>query len=143
MQMNIFIAITEDLLKKNSNVDIAFMMDSTASMGKNINGTKSNVASIVDKVKDTFKVAKVRVAFVAYRDYTEGPKRFEIMDFTDDIPSFIDFIGTIRAFRGGDIPEDVLGALNQTINLNWTAANKLFFQIGIVLKNLNGVYCLT
>ena len=39
-------------------------------------------------------------------------------------------LGGVRAYRGGDIPEDVLGALDKTVNLNWEAANKLLFQIG-------------
>ena len=107
------------------------MMDATASMTRNIAAARRNVASIVAKIKDTFKTATVRVAIVAYRDYTEGKRRFQIMDFTDNIPQFIRFMGGVRAFRGGDIPEDVLGALDKTINLNWKAANKLFFQIGM------------
>ena len=109
------------------------MMDATASMGRNIASARRNVANIVNRIKSTFKSATVRVALVAYRDYTEGRRRFEILDFTDNVPRFVAFMGRVRAFRGGDISEDVLGALDKTINLNWKAPNKLFFQIGIFI----------
>ena len=119
------------------------MMDATASMTSNIAAAKDNVAIIVNKVREAFKTATVRVAFVAYRDYSENKpsciysgvrcKQFEIFEFTENIPKFVEVLGKVRAYRGRDIPEDVLGALSQTINLKWQAANKLFFQIGILL----------
>ena len=70
------------------------------------------------------------MAFVAYRDYGDGAKHFEILDFTEDISQFTEFVGRIRASGGGDGPEDVLGEINQTINLNWKAANKIFYLSG-------------
>lgn len=106
------------------------MMDATASMSANIAAAKAAISTIVKDVKDAFKSNIIRMAFVAYRDYTEGALRIETFDFTDNITSFTDHLGQIRAFRGGDYPEDVLGAINATMGLNWEAANKLFFQIG-------------
>ena len=119
-----------EVVKKNSNVDIAFMIDATGSMGSNIAAVKKNVKNIAARVKNEFKGPTVRVAFVAYRDYKDT-KHFEILDFTENITSFTNFVGKVVASGGGDLPEDVLGALNKTINLNWQEANKVFFQIGI------------
>ena len=120
----------EEILKKNSDVDIAFMLDATSSMELNLEAVEKNIEEVVMRVKDTFFDIKVRVALVAYRDYSEAALHFEIMDFTEDVTEFINFISNVKAFYGGDIPEDVLGALDKTINLDWKAANKLFFQIG-------------
>ena len=117
-------------MKKNSDVDIAFMLDATSSMELNLVAVEKNIEEVVMRVKDTFFDIKVRVALVAYRDYSEAALHFEIMDFTEDVTEFINFISNVKAFYGGDIPEDVLGALDKTINLDWKAANKLFFQIG-------------
>ena len=100
-------------------------------MQENLEAVEQNIADVVMKVKDTFFDIKVRVALVAYRDYSEADLHFEIMDFTENVTEFIHFISNVKAFYGGDIPEDVLGALDKTINLDWKAANKLFFQIGI------------
>ena len=117
-------------LRKNSNVDVAFMMDATASMGANIRAAKENIGTIVTNIKEAFKDNVVRMAFVAYRDYSEGAGRFQIFDFTEDIEKFTEALGAINAEYGGDYPEDVLGAINQTLHLDWKEANKLFFQIG-------------
>jgi len=119
-----------DTLAKNSNVDIAFMMDATASMAANIAAAKASIATIVNDVKNEFKENVIRMAFVAYRDYTERQYRIQIFDFTEDVDAFTVALGNIRAYRGGDYPEDVLGGINATLGLNWQAANKLFFQIG-------------
>ena len=117
-------------LRKNANVDIAFMMDATLSMKRNIVAAKDNVASIVRKVKEAFRNNTVRVAYVAYRDYSERDQRIETFDFTEDVGEFTESLGNVRAFAGYDDPEDVLGGINATLHLNWKAANKLFFQIG-------------
>jgi len=106
------------------------MMDSTASMSANIAGTKAAISTIVKDVKDAFTKNVIRMGFVAYRDYSEGPLRIETFDFTENITTFTNNLGNIRAMAGGDYPEDVLGAINATMGLNWKAANKLFFQIG-------------
>ena len=123
------------IIEKNSNVDVAFMMDATGSMGSYISIVKDGFNNIVARVHRKFKAAIVRVAFVAYRDYGDGTKHFEILDFTDNTNLFTDFVGRITASGGGDTPEDVLGAINQTINLNWKAANKIFYQTGKISYN--------
>ena len=128
--LKVLVFILAEILKKNADVDIAFMLDATSSMEENLEAVEQNIAQVVMKVKDTFSDIKVRVALVAYRDYSEASLHFEILDFTENVTNFIHFIRGVRAFYGGDIPEDVLGALDQTINLEWKAANKLFFQIG-------------
>ena len=118
------------MIKKNSNVDVAFMLDATSSMEKNLKAVEDNIAEIVFKIRDAFDNILIRVALVAYRDFSEGGFHFKILDLTSDIEEFTRVLGGVRAYRGGDIPEDVLGALDKTVNLNWEAANKLLFQIG-------------
>ena len=120
-------------MRKNSNVDVAFMMDATGSMASYIRTVKDGINNITNRIHREFEGAIVRVAFVAYRDYEDGANHFEILDFTEDITLFTEFVGRVMATGGGDGPEDVLGAINQTINLNWKAANKIFYQSG---KNL-------
>ena len=118
------------MINLNSNVDVAFMMDATGSMGSYIEAVKNGINSIVSKIHKKFKNAKVRVAFVAYRDYGDGAKHFEILDFTESIEIFTNFVGGIVATGGGDSPEDVLGAIDKTIQLSWKAANKIFYHAG-------------
>ena len=129
----------KECAKMASNVDIAFMLDATASMGKNIRNTKNNIGRIVRQVKAAFPNAKVRMGLVAYRDWTDsrrvnrrGRGHFKIRNFTSDVRGFVRTVGSIRATGGGDYTEDVIGALGKTLKLNWKAANKIIFQIGEV-----------
>ena len=107
------------------------MIDATASMSANIRAAKNSITTIVNDVKEAFRNNTVRMAFVAYRDYTEGSGRIEVFDFTEDVDSFSNALGKVIARNGADYPEDVLGAINATLSLDWKAANKLFFQLGM------------
>ena len=85
---------------------------------------------MAEDIVDRFNNCTVRVGFVGYRDYTEGPRRFETLDMTNETDDFIDFVGEMKAFAGGDVPEDVLGGLNQALELDWKAKNRIIFHIG-------------
>lgn len=112
-------------------------MDSTASMGRYIEDVKNHISDMANAIVDKFHNCTVRVGFVGYRDYTEGDKRFQILDFTNDTGTFVDYIGNVKAYAGGDVPEDVLGGLNEALNLDWQAKNKVLFHIGIIVNVLN------
>ena len=107
-------------------------MDATGSMQKYIKAVKDSINDIVLRIYNKYRGAIVRLAFVGYRDYNIK-NHFEILDFTDSIAEFSEFVGRIKAYSGGDHQEDVLGAINKTIHLNWTAANRIFYQIGKIL----------
>ena len=114
-----------------SDIDLAFVVDATTSGAyKKVEAVNTNIYDVIDKIRSVFRNSSIRFAFIAYRDYSEGHQRFEVMDFTEDLPSLVRYIRTVKPIRGFDIPEDVLGALNEVLKLNWTSANKMFFQIG-------------
>jgi Mg-chelatase subunit ChlD len=63
---------------------------------------------------------------VAFRDIGDA-KPFETLDFTDDDGIVIKFLDQLVAYGGNDLPEDVLGALDQCLNLkNWSKSNARF-----------------
>lgn len=68
-------------------VDLCFVMDCTGSMDQWIEQAQQKTLNLVTAAKQQFKV-KVRVAFVAYRDYSEGDRKLDCMDFVEerDIP---------------------------------------------------------
>ena len=129
----LFFYILENVTIKNSHVDVAFTVDATRSMEPYIKAVKDSIDNIVLRIYQKYKKATVRIAFVGYRDYDTPDTHFEILDFTDSISDFSEFAGNIKADDGGDKPEDVLGGINETIHLNWKAANRIFYQIGKVL----------
>ena len=108
------------------------MVDATASdIHKQIGDVQTNVYNLINQIHRTFRnKSTIRFAFIAYRDYFAGHQRFEIMDFTQDLLKMSRFINSVSVQNGFDIPEDVLGALDEVLKLNWTSANKMFFQIG-------------
>ena len=113
-------------------VDVVFVMDSTASMGRYIQDVKEHISEMAEDIVDEFRNCTVRVGFVGYRDFTEGDKRLEILDMTNKTSEFVDFVDKIRAYAGGDVPEDVLGGLNQALDLSWKAKNRIIFHIGTI-----------
>ena len=130
--LNFIHLITTDAPKSNPfNVDIGFVVDGTASMGRYILDVKNHVSEIVHKTIEKYPNSTVRVGFVAYRDYTEKKMNIEALDMTDNITKFVEFVGKLKAYAGGDVPENVLGGLGRALQLDWKSPNRILFHIGI------------
>jgi hypothetical protein len=71
---------------------------------------------------------KLRVAFVAYRDY-EDDSVTEKCEFTDQLSTFTQALSKVDAIGGGDVAEDVFSGLQSIASLNWTSQNRLLFHI--------------
>ena len=120
----------EEVLFESMNLDIVFVMDATGSMQKYIEKVKSKIGDIVRQTKDFYLEAVIRVAVVAYRDYSDK-KRVEVLPFTNNIKHMVEFLSGIKAKGGGrDAPEDVLSGLEEASNLCWAAENRLLFHFG-------------
>ena len=107
-------------------VEICFVMDCTSSMGPWINACKQRIRSIAEGVqqqmeKECEKASILRIAFVAYRDFTDSD-RIDSIDFheLDKIDVVEKKIASQRATGGDDICEDVQGGLEQALKLSWT-----------------------
>ena len=132
--------IITDAPKPNPfNVDIGFVVDGTASMGRYIQDVKNHVSEIVHKTIEKYPNSTVRVGFVAYRDYTEKEMNIEALDMTDNITKFVEFVGKLKAYAGGDVPENVLGGLDRALHLDWKYPNRIIFHIGIAQLLLYGL----
>lgn len=53
-------------------IDLAFLLDTTGSMGSYISSAQKNIRDIVKKVKEDEDVTDVRFALVSYKDYNQG-----------------------------------------------------------------------
>ena len=104
-------------LKQAEKVDICFMLDATGSMVSYIAEAKTVIHKIVDKLKNRFVDFALRVAFVGYRDHSEGSKRITVLDFSEDKETFKTFVSSVEAIGGGDECEDVFGGLQVVILL--------------------------
>ena len=103
-------------------VEVAFVLDTTGSMGPLIEGAKRKIWSIATAIIDCSPDADIRMGLVAYRDIGDiyVTKKF---DLTTDIQGLYGDLLQLRAQGGGDWPESVNEAL-------WVATTKLSWSYG-------------
>jgi len=93
-----------------------------------INMVKEQIKEMAAGVGKAYPDVKLRVAFVAYRDY-EDDLVTERCEFTDHLSTFIKALSELHAIGGGDAGEDVFSGLQGIASLNWTSQNRLLFHI--------------
>src|SRR5262245_62262891 len=101
-------------------VEVAFVLDTTGSMGPLIEGAKRKIWSIATAIIDCTPDADIRMGLVAYRDIGDiyVTKKF---DLTTDIQGVYGGLLQFRAQGGGDWPESVNEALCVAVNqLSWS-----------------------
>src|SRR4051812_25926523 len=114
-------------------VEVAFVLDTTGSMGGLIEGAKRKIWSIATAIVDSNPDADLRMGLVAYRDIGDDyvTKTF---DLTTDIQDLYANLLELKARGGGDWPESVNEALDVAVNkLQWTSgsdARRIVFLVG-------------
>jgi hypothetical protein len=114
-------------------VEVAFVLDTTGSMGPLIEGAKRKIWSIATAIVDAHPDAQIRMGLVAYRDIGDDyvTKKFEL---TTDIQDLYANLLELRAKGGGDWPESVNEALDVAVNkLAWTSGDdvrRIVFLVG-------------
>ncbi len=107
-------------LARMQRVSLCFLLDNTGSMAGSITSVKDNILAIVESIKGT-GCSVIAVAFIGYKDWSDGIDHFERLSFTADTEAFTKFVGKITATGGGDGPEDVVGGLGCVSDLTWPA----------------------
>lgn len=110
-------------------VDLAFIIDCTGSMGGYISEVKNKVNEIIAGIRKTNASLRMRLAVVGYRDLCDGDARFQVLDFTSSTKEFKSFVGGLTATGGGDGPEDIAGAIKEANNLYWQNLSRVAFLI--------------
>ena len=112
------IALDETLPSPTNQVQIAFMVDATGSMGDELEFLKMDLKKVINEVQKTNTQLKISTATVFYRD--EGDEYVvKHSPFTEDINQTTELISQQRADGGGDFPEAVDKALVQLNQLQW------------------------
>ena len=112
------IALDETLPSPTNQVQIAFMVDATGSMGDELEFLKMDLKKVINEVQKTNTQLKISTGTVFYRD--EGDEYVvKHSPFTEDINQTTEFISQQRADGGGDFPEAVDKALVQLNQLQW------------------------
>jgi len=94
-------------------VDIVFVMDVTESMQPYIDAVKQNVIAFAQDLQANSR--DYRLGLVTFEDYVVSAypdcNCAYRNSFTSDVKQFSDWVGSLHAGGGGDIPEDQLDAL--------------------------------
>ena len=114
-------------------VEVAFVLDTTGSMGGLIEGAKRKIWSIATAIVDSNPDADIRMGLVAYRDIGDDYVT-RTFDLTADIQDLYANLLELKARGGGDWPESVNEALDVAVNkLRWTPTGdtrRIVFLVG-------------
>ncbi len=121
-------------------VEVAFVLDTTGSMGPLIEGAKRKIWAIATAIVDAYPEADIRMGLVAYRDIGDVyvTKTF---DLTTDIQDLYANLLELKARGGGDWPESVNEALDVAVTkLSWTQGEeicRIMFLVGDAPPHMN------
>jgi Mg-chelatase subunit ChlD len=113
-------------------IEVAFVLDTTGSMGGLIEGAKRRIWSIARHLGEGQPRPEVRLGLVAYRDRGDEYVT-RVHDFTRDMDALYGRLMSFQAEGGGDTPEHVSAALTDAVQkLSWTRGTglKVIFLVG-------------
>ena len=106
-------------------VEVAFVLDTTGSMGGLIEGAKRRIWSIARRIGEGRPRPDLRIALVGYRDLGDAYLT-RVHDFTGDMDEVFANLSAFRAEGGGDTPEHVSAAMHDAVHrLAWSSGPAL------------------
>jgi hypothetical protein len=113
-------------------VEVAFVLDTTGSMGGLIEGAKRRIWSIARLIGEGRPRPELRIALVGYRDQGDAYVT-RVHDFSSDMDAVYANLSAFDAGGGGDWPEHVSRALSDAVHrVSWSQgeALRLIFLVG-------------
>jgi len=119
--------------KPKPKIEVVFCLDTTGSMGGLIQGAKDKIWSISNQIAGGKPSPDLKIGLVAYR-YRGDAYITKIIDLTDDLDAIHGKLREFQAQGGGDGPESVNQALDDSVNkIKWSTDNKtlrIIFLVG-------------
>lgn len=126
-------------------VNIALVVDTTGSMGYDIQVVKRNLTAFVQEIAESGAIP--RVALIEYRDYLADGEDSTVVHTTpafsvwyDDVAEIVAEIDTLEADGGADAPESLLDALGYVCNDDTMTFNASAAKFAIVLTDIGYDY---
>jgi Mg-chelatase subunit ChlD len=114
-------------------IEVCFVLDTTGSMGGLIAGAKAKIWSMANDIISAKPTPEVRFALIAYRDRGDDYVT-KITQLTDDLDAVYAQLNTFQAAGGGDAPESVGRALDESVKkIEWTndaGVLKIIYLVG-------------
>ena len=114
-------------------VEVVFCLDTTGSMGGLIEGAKQKIWSIVNQIANGRPSPEIKVGLLGYRDRKDAyvTKLFEL---TTDLDEVHKNLKEFKADGGGDTPESVNQAINESVvKFKWSKDKdtlRIIFLVG-------------
>jgi von Willebrand factor type A domain len=129
-----FITTADAAIQKvQDRVEVAFVLDTTGSMGELIDGAKKKIWSIASSIVETNPDADIAMALVAYRDRGDDYV-VQTTPLSEDIQGMYGKLIRLQADGGDDTPESVNEALNEAVkHLQWSDGDnvkRIIFLVG-------------
>jgi len=106
--------------QKRVPLDILFILDTTGSMGEEIERLKDTIEIINLNLSSLSSQPEVRLGMVLFRDRGDEYVT-RVVPFTEDLKLFQMALGKVEADGGGDDPEDLQSALEASVQrLEWS-----------------------
>ena len=119
--------------KSKPKIEVVFCLDTTGSMGGLIQGAKDKIWSISNQIAGGKPTPDLKIGLVAYRDRGDAYVT-KIIDLTDDLDAIHGKLREFQAGGGGDGPESVNQALDDSVNkIKWSTDKKtlrIIFLVG-------------
>ncbi len=111
-------------------LDLAFVVDSTGSMSDEIEYLKKEINSISNQIFSAYPNVAVRYALIVYRDHGDEYVT-RVFNFADDLQQFEQYLNQQSASGGGDYPEAMEIAMADAMQLSWRdSARRMLFLVG-------------
>ncbi len=119
-------------------LDVAFLLDTTGSMGDEIERLRATLEAIHFQIAHLPSEPDVRFGMVLYRDKGDD-YRTRTVPFTGDLDQFQAALNDVRAGGGGDTPEDLQEGLRETLlGLKWRSEGlRMVFVLADAPPHLN------
>jgi len=109
---------TARTLPARRTIDLAFVLDTTGSMGEEIEAVKGTIRAVADTLSND--QTSVRIGLVEYKDRSDGNNLTHTYPFSSDLHEFSRSVAALSAAGGGDTPEDMHAGLHVALdNLQW------------------------
>lgn len=119
-------------VRENMPVEVLFLLDTTGSMGDEIDQLKATIDSVVQRLNDLPGTGEVRLGMTLYRDQNDAFVTANY-DFTNNIGSFRKALAQVTADGGGDEPEALDEAFADALaKPNWSAPGKAIQLVFLV-----------
>ena len=129
-------------------IDIAMLIDATGSMKPIIDEVKNNAMSFCTKFHQAMEssgknVDELRIKVIPFRDYAyDGAEAMDDSDFfslPEQNDAFREYVSSITAKGGGDIPESALEAMALAMRSDWTTKGAKRRHVILVFTDASAV----